>query len=69
MKKITKSDLKGLTEAFPLYEEEAMRKVVGGLEEKSVTRETLNKMQRIEATNTQMTLVTILILLLTMVNE
>jgi hypothetical protein len=31
MKKITKSDLRGLTEIFPVYNEDSMRKVLGGL--------------------------------------
>jgi hypothetical protein len=31
MKKITKNDLKGLMEMFPVYNEDVMRKVVGGL--------------------------------------
>ena len=30
MKKITKSDLRGLTEMFPVYDEDAMRKIKGG---------------------------------------
>jgi hypothetical protein len=30
MKQITKNDLKGLTERFPVYNENSMRKVVGG---------------------------------------
>jgi hypothetical protein len=43
MKKISKSDLRGLAERFPMYSKEIMRTVIGGY--------SLNEMEQILMTN------------------